>query len=1150
MPIWLIILVIILYTLGLFFIAWDGDRRAAAGETKFRAISYALAIAVYCTSWTYFGAVGTAASSQWDYVWIYAGPALVFLTFTGVIRRIGDIAQKESVTSLSDFLSARYGKSREVAVLATLAAVMGALPYIALQLKSVGMSFSALADQGAESQPANETVLLTALAMAVFAIFFGARQTDVTKHNPGLISVLSFEAIIKLMALIAVCLLSVHTLGGDFQVWSGRTVDHFGNYSISGRAITTLFLSTAAIICLPRQFHVAIIERQDKSDLNMAKWLFPIYLIVTTIVVIPITIAGLELLPYGSSPDLFVIALPLSSGDGVLAMFVFLGGFSAATGMVIVSTLALSTMITNDLIFPIFFNQSISKNSPTDQAKLLVLIRRIVIFSVLLLAYGYFRMARDSGALAQIGLLSFAAAAQFSPALIGAVYWRSGKHVGVLWGLGTGMIVWAYTMFLPAIFGVETVASFAPVALHPHGLFGLTFNDSLTHGVFWSMLLNIILFISLSVLSKERLRDTVQASAFTGSDPIRVAPHNNFVQDITSITPDGLQALAARFLNPDAVHHAFHTFQEQTGLTAHGSGASNWRLIQHTEKLLARAIGASSARVIMSSAIGRNVVELDRVLTIFDQTAQGSRFNKHMLQATLENIAQGISVVDSEQKLVAWNGVYADLFAYPDHLLKVGTPIQALIKFNMENGWSNSEASENPAQKRADFMQAGRPHLYDREHLDGRILRIAGSPMPGGGYVTTFTDITKDKLREKSLREANETLEYRVAERTKMLKQLTVDLEQAREEAEGANQSKTRFLAAASHDLLQPLNAARLFLGAIDSRENAEILRKVDQSIRSADDLLKGLLDISRLDHSKVIAQSIRVPLNTVFQDIVDEALPMVEAAGLTLRYVPTRMSVKTDPDFLISILRNLVSNARRYTQDGGIVLGARRDGSQNVRIEIWDSGVGISEDDQDRIFEEFTRIQDHDNLGVRGAGLGLSICQRMADLMGTKIELMSWQDIGSVFSLKLPRGQDRPNGNTIEKLNSTEVSSDNFENLNVLCIDDEPTILDAMTALLGLWKCNVFVSTTGEEAIDIICRHKIDVIIADYQLGTTENGLDVVSHLRPHLEYSENVCLLTAQRTESLELLAKNDNVKILNKPAAPVDIQSFLALCKSRFR
>ena len=765
MPVWLIIAVTTIYVLGLFYIAWRGDKTASKTirEERSKPINgfvYALALAVYCTSWTYFGAVGTAASAGWDFVWIYAGPALVFLFFPHVIRRIGDIAQRESITSLSDFLSARYGKSRGVAMLATLAAVMGSLPYISLQLKSVGVSLSAMAAKDSDIiEASNETVLLTAMAMAAFAIFFGARQSDMTKHNRGLMHVLCFEAVIKLLALMMVCILSITMVKGGTIAIIDNAQSHFAGDSLSARSITILLLSMAAVICLPRQFHVSIIERRHSGEVDWARWIFPLYLFITSLLVIPITIAGLIQFPSGVSPDLFVLQLPLSQGDGFLAMFVFLGGFSAATGMVIVSTIALSTMVTNDIIVPSFLERGKLTAESGNGGAQLILIRRLVIVGLLLLAYGYYRLAEDSAALAQIGLLSFAAAAQFAPALIASIYWRHGKKAGVIFGLAFGMLIWGYTLFLPAVFGAENMASVMPSALHPHGLLGISFADSLTHGVFWSLLVNVLGFILVSLLSTERLRDRVQAVAFTAPAQGKIVSGVNPNMQISTASPDGLIVLASRFLDAEAVAHSFEKFGKDSGAKIKGAGPADWQLVQHTEKLLARAIGASSARVIMSSVLAGVDVELDDLLTIFDQKSYSERFDQHMLQSTLENVAQGISVVDNTQKLIAWNGAYIELFNYPSELVHVGAPIQALIEHNIDTGWIDGANPAETARRRVNHMRAGKPHIYERQNPDGRYVRITGNPMPGGGYVTTFTDITEDKIREQALIDANETLD-------------------------------------------------------------------------------------------------------------------------------------------------------------------------------------------------------------------------------------------------------------------------------------------------------------------------------------------------------------------------------------------------------
>lgn len=1145
MPAWLIITSVAFYMAILFWMAWRRDQEAAQPGFTQSPVIYALAIAVYCTSWTFFGAVGTASSSGWEYLPIYLGPALVFLFLPGLLERIGNVAEREGVTTLSDFLASRYGKSRSIGALVTVAAVVGSLPYISLQLKSVGMSLQALLNQAGDvpTQNGAESVLATAIGLALFAILFGARHSDLTRHNAGLMRVLAFEAIIKLAALIAVAILSL-TLINSASIEAVPKVEEIFPADISARFITITLLAMAAIICLPRQFHVGFIERRNAQDLKVARWLFPIYMLLTSVVVIPITLAGAGLLPSNIPADLYVLELPLINGNAWLALLVFLGGFSAATGMVIVATIALSNMVTNELIVPLFMRSGNLSNISGDAGGRILSIRRLVIIAIILLAYGYFRIGGSSEALAQIGLLSFAAAAQFAPALIGAVYWRGAKRPGAVWGLSLGLAAWAYTLFIPVILGHNAMMAFLPVWLDPHALLGLSFGDSLVHGVFWSLGLNTLGFIVFSVRAPERLRDRIQAAAFVGeqagSTDLR-APAQTLSHQVT---PDGLRALASRFLSAQAVEHAFKQFELDLQVDAEGTDPADWRLVQRTERLLASALGSSSARVVMSSAIAGADVALGDVLSILDQQTQAERFDRHMLQSMLENIEQGVSVVDHEQNLVAWNSAYVDMFAYPESLVKLGEPIATLIQHNISTGWIDGDPAQE-ANRRIAHIKQGRPHAYERQNPDGRFLRIIGNPMPGGGYVTTFTDITEDKRREQALIHANETLEQRVADRTRDLQDMAEDLELARAEAEGANASKTRFLAAASHDLLQPLNAARLFLGAVDPgtrHNNQELLAKADRAVRSADELLKGLLDISRLDHSNVEPHPVTIPLGPLLEDLADEARPMAETVGLDVRVAPTSLKVIADPDFLQSILRNFISNARRYSQTGGILVGARRQGADEVRIEVWDTGPGIPDDQQAKMFEEFERLTEQDNMGIRGAGLGLAVASRMAALMKIRIEVRSKIGRGTVFSVGLPRAAARRSVSSRTRRASAPSVPGSLRDLSILCVDDESIILDGMRSLLEHWGCRVHTAQTIEQAISVFESEPINVVFADFQLKQDETGLDLLKRLR-NRNPSLHAALLTAQATNEMAIQTRAEDIMLLHKPADPNEIRQFLA-------
>jgi len=1150
MPVWLVIFACALYIGALYAIAWRGDRQAAATRRPVSPLVYSLALTVYCTSWTFFGAVGTATEGGWNFLPIYLGPALIFLLAPSLIRRIGDITQRESIGSLSDFLAARYGKSRALAAAVTLAAVAGTVPYIALQLKSLATSFDALTlgTSGVDGTGTRNTVLLTAVALGLFAILFGARHADTTRRNVGLMQVLAFEAVVKLVALAAVAILSLSVLG-DLE--PARASETAGQFRLGGPAsdfVTMLILAMAAAICLPRQFHVTMVERGRSSDVGTARWVFPLYLALTSVVVVPIAIAGSGLLGPGYLPDLYVLGLPLALGQDGVALLVFLGGLSAAAGMVVVSCIALSTMVTSDLVVPFLFRRGWRTQAGYTDGRSLVTARRIVIMVVLALAYAYYQLALTTIALAEIGLISFAAAIQFAPALLGAVYWRKGHLNGALGGLVAGILAWLYTLVLPQIIGIEAMraAGFAGL-VDPQALFAVDLGGPLTHGLIWSLGLNTALYVIGSLRATVRLRDRIQAGVFTNvqSDESDALPR--YPARASGVTPNGLKTLAARFLGEDAVEAAFVQFARDSGRPILGDEPADWRLVQRTERLLASVLGSSSARVVMSSALAGSAVALNDVLSILDQQTQAQRFDRHMLQSMLENISQGISVVDGEQRLVAWNSAYVEMFHYPPSLIRLGQPIQDLIAHNIERGWIETDDPEDEVLNRVAHMRRGVRHHFERRNPDGRWLRISGMPMPGGGYVSTFTDITQDKAREAALIEAAETLEARVAERTDDLHAMARDLECARRSAESANLSKTRFLAAASHDLLQPLNAARLFLGALEEQQADEggrkLARRADRAIESADQLLRGLLDISRLDQGEIEPKRVEIAAHDLIEELAEEARPMAGAVGLTIRHVPNSLLVETDADFLRSILRNFLSNARRYTRSGRILLGARRRG-RRVRFEVWDTGPGIAEARQRAIFEEFRRFEEADNTGVRGAGLGLAIARRLAEAMEAEIGVRSVPGKGSVFFVEVDRSIGTHS--IAADLSGLPAASGRarFPGLRVLCVDDETAILDSMRLLLEAWECDVRTARTLGEALDAQAGFDPHLVFLDLQLGQGESGLAVADALNRQAGGQLTAALITARSGQETRAAARaHCLLDVLAKPLEPDRLRGALA-------
>ena len=520
---WVVLVVSFLYLGLLFAIAYYGDKRADQGRSLANnPYIYALSIAVYCTSWTYYGSVGRAASSGLDFLPIYLGPTLIFVLWWFVLGKIIRITKVNRITSIADFISSRYGKSTLLGGVVTIIAVVGIMPYISLQLKAVSTSFNLLMGYPAIVMPTglgdvpllHDTAFHVALVLAAFTILFGTRHIDASEHHEGMVVAIAFESLVKLVAFLSVGIFVTYGLYdgfGDLFREAGAALREYnslvtlGTMSNYGQWATMTLLSMAAIICLPRQFQVTAIENLDERHLDKAVWLFPLYLLTINIFVLPIALGGLLLFSGDVvDADTFVLTVPMAEQQEALVLFAFIGGLSAATGMVIVATIALSTMVCNDLVMPVLLRLTwLRLNAKGDLGGLLLAIRRGSILFILLIGYAYFRYIGESYTLVSVGLLSFAAAAQFAPAIIGGLFWRGGTRNGALAGLCLGFLVWTYTLLLPSLarsgwLPPEFVeqGAFGIALLKPYELFGLKGFDYISHALFWSMLTNIGAYVA------------------------------------------------------------------------------------------------------------------------------------------------------------------------------------------------------------------------------------------------------------------------------------------------------------------------------------------------------------------------------------------------------------------------------------------------------------------------------------------------------------------------------------------------------------------------------------------------------------------------------------------------------------------------------
>jgi Na+/proline symporter/signal transduction histidine kinase len=1157
-PGWVLLLASLAYMAGLFAIAWWGDRtKLYPDNARWRPLVYAFALGVYGSSWTFYGAAGTAKQDGLLYIAGYFGPLLLLIFGIRFYERLVRLAKHQNATSISDFLSARFGRSRRVAVLVTFIALTAIIPYIALQLTAISMSIDVLTGKppGVAPHWYSDTMLGVALMLALFAILFGTRGVDATEHHPGMVVAIAAESVFKLLALAVVALFALTTLDSPVPMLTAlrHIPEQFTQPSMFfAQAVTAM----CAFFCLPRQFHIGVVECADISDVRRARWWFGGYLVLLSLVVIPIVAASLPLDAAGRSApstDALVLWIPLANGQGWLALLAYLGGYAAATGMVIVASVALATMISNDLVLPMLWRRRLTAVGESVASPAMILwVRRVAIVGVLLGAYAFFHLTPNAPTLASIGTLSLAAVTQFAPAIIAAVYWPGASRAGVTGGLAAGFVLWAYTLLVPSIvsdggsphwviygpFGIES--------LKPHRFFGLEFPNQFTHGVFWSLLVNVAVMVVLSRRFRpaigERLREAGLRLlvGFPGARGGQLLPGGATVGDLLVLAERLLGAPAARrLLERRSRELKRHVFAEERADLA---------LLQSLERDLSGALGATSARLVLTSALRGAGIELAEIVTLFDEASQKLRFNRELLETMMDNMPQGVCVVDAEMRLVAWNQRYLDLFEYPPGFVFAGKPVEELIHFNARRGWCGAGELEIQVRKRLAFMRAGSAHTSERRRSDGRVIELRGQPLPDGGFVTTFSDVTSHKRQEESLREINETLELRVEERTRQLAAAVAQAEQA-------NQSKTRFVVAASHDLLQPLGAARLFNAALRSRAGQDgdlrgLAESVDNSLAAAGELLEGLLDISRLDAGGVRAEITEFDVGDLLNSLLKQFAPVAAPRGIRLSFVPTRLRVRSDPRLLRRVLQNFIGNALRYTQSGSVVLGARRRNGTTVELQVIDTGPGISPENRSAIFEEFRRLEQPSPWGEKGLGLGLSICERIAAILDSTLTLESTPGRGSTFGIRVPSAGAGAAASFSELTEHRIGQAEDASSTRILCVDDDAATLDGLRELLARWGFRVLAVASPEAALALGADQSIDVVLADYHLQNRPAGLELLErlvHSAPNGQKRAGA-LLTADATEKLVLEADQLGFPVLRKPVRPAALRALIAALVDR--
>ncbi len=974
---WLLFLYILGYLSLLFVIAYYAERREKTGRSIVsNPYVYSLSMAVYCTSWTFYGSVGKAATSGLSFLTIYLGPTLMASLWWIILRKIIGISKKNRITTISDFVGSRYGNSLFLSALVTVVAVVGITPYLGLQIKAIMRTFIILAGETKGSAAAGWVITLI---LGIFAIIFGARRLDSSERHEGLIFAIAFESIVKLIAFLLVGVFVTYTLFHGFgDIFEKIKGSEYGDLLFlgSGTAVSynewfsLLFLSMMAIMFLPRQFHVSVVENSNVSHISKAMWLFPLYLFLINIFVMPVAFGGLLLGGSQADADNFVLTIPLGQREYLLALFVFIGGFSAATGMVIVESLALSTMVMNNLVMPAIFRFNEMKGFPA----IILNIKRVIILGCVFLGYFFAVSIGEFYSLVDIGLKSFEAVTIFAPSIILGLYWKRGNKIGAIAGIVAGFIIWFYTLLMPALLKsgiLHETGFFAYLVnseiLNPLSLFGLKGLDKWSNSLFWGLLFNIVFYVGLSIFTKQSGEEERQSLMFVESYSPKILPvkGNYSIRQIEDILGQYIGRKEARdivenFIIRRAIRENSISQNDLIGLR------------DEAERVLSGALGTAIATIIFEDK-----------LTLTEQ-------ERGELSSTIKHMTDSLRL--SRQELAEANRNLAYLKEFSENIIESAPAGIVTIDSSLMVKYWNKEMETITGIKRSDAFNRSIIHLlpwFTKEILlqngQGEItvetsslqsFKINVSPFkdPSGGYVVIIEDITEKKKMEEKL------------SRTSKLASIG------------------KLTAGISHEIGNPLASISSLVQElrslkIESKEDMEFtgeaLKTISSHIERIVKIVRSLGDFARISSAEKIVSNI--------SEILDRTINLVK---YDKRFKNVRLSTdiedippfKVNPDKLQQVFLNLIINALDAMPDGGRLSISMKKKGASVEVVFSDSGIGIEESMLGRIFDPFFTTKTG-----RGTGLGLSICYGIIREHNGTITVKSKKGEGATFVIRLP---------------------------------------------------------------------------------------------------------------------------------------------------
>ncbi|GAB4482463.1 MAG: hypothetical protein OHK006_00950 [Thermodesulfovibrionales bacterium] len=974
---YLLFLFILAYLSLLFFAAYYADRREKAGQSIVsNPYVYSLSIAVYCTSWTFYGSVGKAATSGFSFLTIYIGPTLIAMLWPVILRKIIRISKEHRITTISDFIGSRYGNSLVLAAVVAIVALVGIVPYLGLQIKAIMNTFSVLAGQTKGSAEAGWFI---ALILGIFAIMFGARRLDSSERHEGMIFAIAFESIIKLVAFLSVGIYVTYVLFGGFSDIFDRIRDsQFGDllYLGAGTSVSfmewasLLFLSMMAIMFLPRQFHVTVVENSDPDHLSKAVWLFPLYLFLINIFVMPVALGGILLGGSQKDADLFVLTIPLGQKNFFLALLVFMGGFSAATGMVIVESLALSTMVMNNLVMPGIYRFNQMKGFPM----IILNLKRMIIIGCVFLGYFFAVSVGEFYSLVDIGLKSFEAVTIFAPSILLGIYWKRGTKLGAIAGICAGFAVWVYTLLIPAFQKAGILdphgfwAGFVESdMLNPHALFGLKGLDKWSHSLFWGLFFNVTAYVGISLFSRKSDDEERQALLFVEAYPASMFPA------MAGYSVQQIEDVLGQYIGKKEAHDILVNYIIRNGINRNAPTQKDiMRLRDEAERVMSGALGSAIATIIFEDKLTLTEEERGELSTSIRQITDTLRLSREELaeanrslanlkefsESIIESAPVGIVTLDSRLSVKYWNKAMEAITGI-EKRRAANQPIRSLLP------WVTPELISQGRQRE---MTLQAPHQ--------RSIKMNVSPFsdPEGGYVVILEDITERISMESQLVQA-----------TKLA-------------------SLGKLTAGISHEIGNPLASISSLVQELRSLppnpENREFtddsLKTISFHIERIANIVRSLADFARVSTTE--------RSRTRLDEVLDRTLNLVRYdrrfRKVDLKIESTGLpEIMVNPDKIQQVFMNIILNALDAMPEGGTLSVSMKKAGEAVECVFRDTGPGIDRSIMDRIFDPFFTTKPPG----KGTGLGLSICYGIIKEHSGTITAKSGKDKGTVFTIRLP---------------------------------------------------------------------------------------------------------------------------------------------------